>query len=406
MQVEGKSKKPTVISLFSGCGGLDLGFLESNLYEIIAAYDRDKRAIETYNKNNDPKGKVRDLRSEEIDEKTADIIIAGPPCQGFSTASGQIDHDARNDLLMQVARITRTIQPKLVVIENVASLANKRNQGYIKSLAAEFESLGYAISMKCLNAADFGVPQNRKRIFILARKHSIDPDVLEFLPFSNERCTVGMALSGISELSPNHRTKLMPEGSRHRLIAERIGFGQKLCNVRNSPNCIASWEIPNVFGEVNAEEIRVLEAIRTLRRRSRARNFGDADPVRLESLQYLLKLDCAPVLATLRDKGYVRTRDESFDLTNTFNGKYRRLNPRSLSPTVDTRFGDIRLFIHPTETRSLTPREAARLQGFPDTYIFPDEEVTAFRLIGNAVPPPLGLAVANAVRKLVDAKTN
>jgi DNA (cytosine-5)-methyltransferase 1 len=136
-----------------------------------------------------------------------------------------------------------------------------------------------------------------------------------------------------------------------------------------------------------------------LRRVHRTRNTGDADPVPISLLCSSVG-NCVPrLLKTLVEKGYLKQIGQAVDLTHTFNGKFRRLELDKASHTVDTRFGDPRYFLHPTEQRGFTLREAARIQGFPDSFVFSGDSKAHFRLIGNAVPPPMAKLIGKLIRK-------
>jgi DNA (cytosine-5)-methyltransferase 1 len=141
-----------------------------------------------------------------------------------------------------------------------------------------------------------------------------------------------------------------------------------------------------------------LIAIVRLRRRARRRNFGDADPVLPAQIDDYLGRSTADELGRLVDIGYLRWISPHIDLTHTYNGKYRRLAWQAPSPTVDTHFGDPRLFLHPDEQRSLSSREAARIQGFPDDFFLSGSRRDQFRMVGNAVPPPMARRIARFVR--------
>jgi DNA (cytosine-5)-methyltransferase 1 len=337
--------------------------------------------------------------SEGIDlGEIPDVIIAGPPCQGFSTGGGYKAEDPRNSLLLTTCKIISSVQPSLAVIENVVSLTNKRNRNHLDSAIQTLRQADYFCHVQILTASDFGVPQRRRRVLITARKNG-NP-FLDLVP-NRQSNTLGLALSGLTTGVANHFPVFPKTGSRHELIAKRIGPDQKLCNVRAGPSSIPTWEIPECFGITSKTERHILEAIRTLRRRNRKRDFGDADPVNCSELSFECPISDQMHIDTLLSKGYLRMVGDDIDLANTFNGKYRRLSSNGASPTVDTRFGEIQLFLHPTENRSLTVREAARIQGFSDDFRFPSSNRDAFRLIGNAVPPPMALAIALRCKELL-----
>lgn len=389
-----------VTSLFSGCGGLDHGF-EKLGFDVIEAFDFDAKAVATYNLNNKPVAKHRELTSGSIFGEASDVIIASPPCQGFSTAGGyRGEEDPRNELLLTAVDLIVAAKPKVAVIENVAALTNIKNRQLLERAILTLRAAGYAADYTILQVENFGVPQRRRRIFIVARREN---RAFNFDAFGRGQATVSVrsSLDGLDESMNGHLPRPLPEGSKHQAIARRIRQGQKLCNVRVSPNAVATWEIPEVFGPTTERNKTALRYIQKARRVDRVRNYGDADPVSLQTLHKGLGREAEGQVEELLSLGYLRRVGDNIDLTNTFNGKYRRLSLDDLSPTVDTRFGEFRLFLHPTEHRGMTIREAARIQGFPDSFQFPAEERTAFRQVGNAVPPPVAASVAGFVKELL-----
>lgn len=383
---------PTVASLFSGCGGFDLGF-ESEGFRSVAAFDIDPVAVDFYNKNVASVAKLADLASC-TPPILADVLIAGSPCQGFSTAGKRDLADPRNDLLVRAGEIALASRPQVFVLENVpAAIAGPHGTRW-EQVEAMLTSAGYSVRRVVAEGPTSGVAQLRKRLFMIAWRGSSETrvemeDVLA--PALSSR------LANIDDLQ-GHDPVLLPNGSRERKIAGHIKQGQKLCNVRVSEAAVATWDIPEVFGTVDSSETQVLQAIVRLRRRERRRSFGDADPVLPSTICDHLHRCCEQDLASLLAKGYLRKVEEYVDLRHTYNGKFRRLSLNSPSPTVDTHFGNPQLFLHPRENRGLTPREAARIQGFTDEFVLPTNRTQAFRLIGNAVPPPMGAKLARFVR--------
>ena len=139
-----------------------------------------------------------------------------------------------------------------------------------------------------------------------------------------------------------------------------------------------------------------------LRRLERRRDFGDADPVSVSALSEYIGFSTQVAVRDLLAKNYVRRIDKKYvDLTHTFNGKYRRLSWDDISYTVDTYFGNPKYFLHPTDHRGLTVREAARLQTFPDLFEFVGPEAEKYKMIGNAVPPQFAKAIAEQLRTLL-----
>lgn len=385
------------VSLFSGCGGFDLGLMDAGFVP-LQAYDHCAEAISHYQKNVCPRAEQADLTQvvPQISKK-ADIVIAGPPCQGFSTAGKRDLADERNHLLPLAARLAADLKPKVIVIENVAAAASGAHRQYWEEMEGHLRSQDYRTHTLKANAAEIGLPQTRSRLLMFAWRTRRDVD---FNLVSNPTGHLDEALSGVESLS-NHEPEPLAPDSRDYRIACRIGPGQKLSNVRGGPRSIHTWNIPEVFGKTTAAECAILEFIMRVRRQERIRDFGDADPVSVERLERQFKGQTRPLIQSLLHKGYLRRVGADFDLCHSFNGKYRRFQWTDKACTVDTRFGEAQLFLHPNEHRPFTVREAARIQGFPDNYLFHGTKRAAFRLIGNAVPPPMGRMVADFTSQLL-----
>jgi DNA (cytosine-5)-methyltransferase 1 len=383
-------------SLFSGCGGLDIGFAEAGFSPRLSV-DQDATALAVHRSHLASPVEQLDLTSADPSIPASariDVLLAGSPCQGFSTMGQRRIDDPRNSLLLVAARIAAKHRPKVVVAENVLGALSGEHRLYWEALHTSMRALGYKTKDFHVNSADFGVPQIRRRVVMISWR-TAKSDVADLR--GTAPTALRDVLSGLVG-QPNHSPSELPLGSKHRKIAERIGQGQKLTNARGGECAVHTWDIPEVFGRTNKREREVLEAVLRLRRQERKRDFGDADPV---STALLRKLYGDDVLGKLVEKGYLRKLVGHHDLTNTFNGKYRRLEMDGLSRTVDTRFGDYTSVLHPTEHRSFTVREAARIQGFPDNIVFSGTIKDQFRMIGNAVPPPMALAIAKAVQGLL-----
>jgi DNA (cytosine-5)-methyltransferase 1 len=323
-----------------------------------------------------------------------DVLLAGSPCQGFSTAGLRKVDDPRNSLLLVAPRIAKKLRPKVIVAENVLGAISGSHAAFWEALHQQLRALGYHTGDLRVDSSDFGVAQKRQRIFLIAwRTKATQELTLEPKP----KKVLSDALANLEGVA-NHEPILLSSGSQDFKIASRIGQGQKLTNSRGGDLSIHTWHIPEVFGRTNKLEREVLDTTLKLRRQIRRRDFGDADPV---SAALLRKRFGGEVLQSLVDKGYLRKSGHYVDLTHTFNGKYRRQRLDSPTRTVDTRFGDHRLFLHPTENRAFTVREAARVQGFDDDFIFSGTVAQQFRMIGNAVPPPVAHSVAELVRRLL-----
>jgi len=386
-------------SLFSGCGGFDIGFVNAG-FRSNGAFDVDEHAVENFKANvNGPATRV-DLTDGIPNQRSLlgiDALIAGPPCQGFSTAGKRELHDERNSLLTLTGILALRVQPKVLVVENVSGALSGEHSRYFLELNSMMRTAGYYTHTLRCQTADLGMAQLRRRVLFFAWRTGRD---IKFNMPQIPPLPLRTVLHGACK-HPNHHPKQLQRQSREWMIAKRIKQGQKLSNVRGGLNAVATWDIPEVFGAVTEHERTVLELLRRLRRQERRRDYGDADPVSLPRLEAALGGEFHRLLESLIAKGYLKRVAEGVELVGTFNGKYRRLAWDKPSHTVDTRFGSPRYFLHPSQHRGFTVREAARIQGFPDNYVFRGKTQDQFRLIGNAVPPPLGALAASFTNQLL-----
>lgn len=388
------------LSLFSGCGGFDLGF-SAEKYICVKAFDSDPIAVSTYNNNHRRRiCGMLDLSEwrKELNQFVgkADVVIAGPPCQGFSVAGKRKLNDPRNHLLLRATEIAVRLRPSVFVLENVMATRSGRHKTYWRKAIAHLRANGYDTTELTLDCSRLGVPQMRRRVVLVASR--LKPRIEMRLPLEPVKI-LRDALVALPKGRSHHPVTISRLSRTHKIIS-RIGQGQQLSNVRNGTRSVHTWNIPEVFGKATKSEKEILEAMLVLRRRLRKRNRGDADPLSAGSIARFVGRSIVNDLHVLADKNYVRRIGSHFDLRNTFNGKYRRLSWDKPSYTVDTRFGVPRYFIHPDENRGFTVREAARIQGFPDTFNFPASQDDALRLIGNAVPPPAAQRLAASIKSV------
>lgn len=383
-------------SLYCGAGGLDIGFMAAG-FQCVAAFDADAVAVATYNRNLGHHAAAVDLRSRDSDVanalKRADLVLAGPPCQGFSTAGRNDPDDERNLHLQRVAELAVRSSAKAVVIENVRGLLGAKYRTQLDSCLRTLRESGFEVSCRLFDFSDYGVAQTRRRVIILGTR-GIAPVSLDGIRKRTKR-TLRDAIGNCPRL--HHGQGEMRLTARDMKIASQIAPGQRLTNVRSGPLSVHTWSIPEIFGAVSQHEMSVLEAISRLRRRQRRREVGDADPIRAEQVTEYLGKESDATLRALVDRGYVRRNEDRFDLTHTFNGKYKRLQWDECAPTVDTRFIEPRYFLHPEECRGFSVAEMAALQDFPKCYVFPDCLTTSSRLIGNAVPPRFAELLARQI---------
>jgi len=328
-----------------------------------------------------------------------DVIVAGPPCQGFSTLGKREKSDPRNELLVVPARFACELRPRFVIIENVSGARSPLNRHHLEESRLLLQAAGYKVTTIDVEMGWFGIAQRRRRTIQFAWQGNGEFRLPSTSSGQYPRLDdVLRDLGGVA----NHDPIPLAPGSRSARIARAIQPGQKLCNVRVSPAAVRTWAIPDVFGKTSQSARDVLEALVRLRRRARKRNWGDADPVGARELTRYVGFPVHSTLKRLLAQGYIRRCDDAYDLVNTFNGKYRRPSPEGLAPTVDTRFCDAHYVLHPHEDRPFTIREAARVQGFPDQYRFWGSQRAQRRLIANAVPPPAGEAIGRAVSEFLN----
>ncbi|MCU6498048.1 DNA cytosine methyltransferase [Rugamonas sp. A1-17] len=382
------------LSLFSGCGGFDLGFTKAG-FTCAGAVDIDKKALLVHERNILGPTYNFDLSHGTLPlgiPAQVDIVLAGSPCQGFSTLGKRDLDDPRNHLLIVGGKAAITLGAKVFVAENVMSVKSGQHRQYWDRLDSTMKEAGYRTKEVVIDSRQMGLAQSRRRIFLIAWRTGADGEI-QFPPIGSQ--TLRAALSGVEGLS-NHKPQWLVPDTDEFKIAAAIPPGHKLCNVRNGASAIHTWEIPSVFGQISEDDKKILTEIISLRRRIRVRKSGDADPLPLE---YLNKKFGNAAIDRLLSKNYIKkiAKNEMLvDLSYAFNGKYRRPSWDSHSITVDTRFCNPKYYLHPEFHRGFSTREAARLQGFPDDFIFSDHSHD-HTLIGNAVAPPVAQYIANFV---------
>ena len=426
-----------VVSLFSGCGGLDLGF-HSEGFEVVYACDSDSAAVECFNHNFGDVAFKRDVESEEFQNDlerltNIDVVLGGFPCQGFSKSGPKRKDDSRNTLYLSMVDAVRQLNPGVFVAENVDGMAQNYKGEFLSLISNDFTKLGYTVEHKILNAAAYGVPQYRRRIFFVGFRNDLNlesfkwPEETHICSNRNGEFKISHSSLNIPNLfEPNLKVlsdsvtikdkiyDLMNKTSvpdhtyiepseKEKDIMPRIGQGQKLCNVRFSDTSVYTWNIPKVFGEVTEREILILETIGKNRRKKKYGNIPNGNPLDIDIISNLADIQIEESeLLTLVEKGYLKKIEEKFDLKGAMfcSGLYKRPSWDSPSPTIITVFHSPRYFIHCEADRPFTIRECARLQSFPDNFEFLNSGISkkdAYRLIGNAVPPQLGSKIAGQV---------
>lgn len=402
-----------VISLFSGCGGMDLGFIQAG-FKIVWAGDNDFFAYQTYYFNLGPQINCVDLRNIRGDTiPDADILICGPPCQGFSNVGKRNPNDERNYLYQEVIKIVKTKCPKVVVIENVKGLKSFQEGSLLGKIIYELEKIGYATEWNIINTVNFGIPQNRERLFIIANNLGIN-GIITGIMEKNRNIPLKILKEAIGDIEEvgtlaNHFINYKVNGTYKRIM-NKISGGQKLCNTRLNNRSVHTWEIPDVFGRTTPLERDILITIAKHRRRKcyykEGFSWNDANPLSVDEILRITGGSKKETIDSLVQKGYLVAKGpDLYDLKHTFNGKFRRLRYDFPSEAILTNFGSPRNYIHPRADRPLTIRECARIQGFPDAFLFKGTVQSQYRQIGNAVPPPVSKIMANQIMSMLKGKT-
>lgn len=337
------------IDLFSGCGGMSLGF-EMAGFESLIAIDNWKDALVTYAHNRkNPKTLCADLHTlspkdveSQIGSSEVDVIIGGPPCQGFSVAGKRIIEDERNKLYKSFVAMVAHFRPRAFVMENVPNILSI-GEGVVKeSIFKDFESLGYKVACKVLLASDYGVPQNRRRAVFVGLKGDVDE--FDFaMPVVSHKVTTAEALSDLPE-------KSLAPGSPYQVEAQ--SEFQKL--MRAGSAGVSNHDITIH----NQKTIDIISLV--------------PDGCNYKSLP-----------AELQGVRKVHIA-------------WTRLNSKKPSITIDTGHNH---HFHYKYNRVPTARESARLQSFPDSFTFVGGKGSQLRQIGNAVPPLMAKALATILKK-------
>lgn len=351
--------KYRVLDLFCGCGGLTCGLDQVDGIKTVVALDFEPKAIATFEKNfPDTKCICGNICDEDIKKQIVDnslknkvnMIVGGPPCQGFSMKGKKLGlDDPRNFLFLEYVDLVKRILPEVFVIENVKGLIATENHYFINQIYAKFQELGYGLNHAVLNAHNFGVPQTRERTIIIGVK--------------------------------NGRIENMPSGC-----------GQVKTTVRDAISDLSylnSGEGDDQSDYINEPESDYQKAMRGKSTRLHNHKASNHAKVAIDKLKMI------PA------EGDKTSLPESLHGKQKFKTTWGRLIWDKPSPTIDTRFDTPSngRNSHPYLHRSITPREAARIQSFPDDFVFYGNKCAICKQIGNAVPPLLAKAIGEHIMK-------
>ena len=367
--------RPWAIDLFCGAGGLSLG-LEEGGFSVIAAADSDPVATETHSANiqgltwtgdlADPSGFIRQLDDWGIED--VDLLAGGPPCQPFSTAGmskiGDLvrrgdrrPRDERADLWRSFFAIVDRLNPRAMLFENVPNFAQAQGGAPLIALVDELESRGYGVHVEVLEAWRYRVPQHRSRLFVIG---IAGDGSFEWPTPIGRRPTVGQAIGDLPAVQADVRDEIQAyEGPPRSVLARLLRRG-----LRGSESLLIRDHVTRSVRPDDAEIYKLLEP-------------GDT------------YMDVPEHLRRYR--------------SDIFSDKYLRLSFEELSRTITAHIAkDGYWYIHPREDRTLSIREAARIQTFPDRFRFAGHPSSRYQQIGNAVPPLLASAIASSVKDALE----
>lgn len=344
-----ETKSLSFIDLFSGCGGLSHG-LEMSGHKCLLGVDANKEAIQTFAANHPHAdvylGDIKKLSDKKLKEllkgEKIDMVVGGPPCQGFSTVGrGEVD-DVRNQLFKEFVRIVKVTDPKVIIFENVTGLVAKKNQQILAQIFRYFEKLGYNMDARVLSAEEFGVPEKRRRTIIMGVKNGEC-----VFPVASHGSRVGKKIKTVKDAIKNLKA------GRGKIYNHDVDMAQ-------------------LSSKSDRERLKFIPSGRGIRYQTDEKEFLP------KRLWFGVKWD------ELREKRFRQTR-------------LQRLPLNEPSPTILTSRTS---YYHPVEPRYLTPREAAACQSFPNDFVFHGSQTAVFRQIGNAVPPLLAKALGESIKTI------
>ncbi len=361
-----KAKKGlTYIDLFSGAGGLSLGF-DRNNFTLIQAIDSDRNSIDTFKFNRKEKNNILCTDIQKIKKfKKANFLVGGPPCQGFSNANQQKKiKDERNKLYHHYLKYLDKSGAKYCLMENVIGLKNFYNE-----ISNDFSNFGFKTFYKIINTSEFGFPQNRKRLFIFGIKTKNEISFESFKNFVQKNLDKYRILytkkhdfnlfDAIGDLPI-----LKPKNIKNKTSLENdlYGYTVKKFKYKNTPySKLINGNINNKF---------------LLNHKTKYNNLRDI------KIYSLLKPGENSTAKSIKHLMPYRRREK------IFKDKFYKLDFNKKCKTITSHmYYDCHMYIHPNQARGLTPREAARVQGFPDNYYFCGGTNEWYRQIGNSVSP-------------------
>lgn len=346
-----------MIDLFSGCGGLSYGFEQAG-FSCLIGVDHDAPSLRTFNHNHPNAVPMQlDLSSDEsigkiidtLGEAKVDLIVGGPPCQGFSLTGTRKEHDTRNTLFYSMFKLAERTNPDFIVIENVPGITNLYDGRARRAILEEFDRLGYKAHEKLFYAPDFGVPQIRKRMFFVGCKPNYE---FEFPKATHNKDNFVTCEEAIGDL----------------------------------PSCRNS-----LGSEIAPYDSRASSAYQKLMRQDSNKLFNHVGTKHTDHV--------ISVIQQVPEGGNHKNLPPGVGESRKFNEAWTRYHSKKPSKTIDTGH---RNHFHYEWDRVPTVRENARLQSFPDRFQFLGPKTQQYKQVGNAVPPLLGEALGKRLLHLLE----
>lgn len=373
-------KKIAALDLFSGAGGFSLGMVNAGI-DVVAAIEYDKKIAATYKKNHrntimvnedirevpaTKQDKIYDSNKSQVviselfpdHVKQIDIIFGGPPCQGFSMAGRRIREnnlyleDERNMLFLDFWRMVSFFKPKIFILENVPGILSFDNGNFKNEIEEKFSSLGYNVSSKVLSSEQFGVPQKRKRAIFIGNRLGVDSE--QFFPVETHHET-------------NYVTVWDAIGD---LPSLKSGEGSELSEYAMEPQNEYQKRMRNNLSGAFYNHVASVHTNKTIE-----------------------------ILKLVKPGQTMKDLPAEYQTKSVHSGAYGRMKKDEPSYTLTTRINtpSVGRITHPIDDRTITPREAARIQSFPDNYHFLGDITSVGMQIGNSVPPVLGEALGKTI---------
>lgn len=356
------SKKFTCVDLFSGAGGLSRGFYDAG-YDVVLGVDFDEAALKTFKENH---GTAEAMKLDLFDHDNIDVIInylkdrdikldvlvGGPPCQGFSIAGPRDMNDKRNSLYLAMVKLADRLKPQAVVLENVPGMLQTNGGIGAKRIIQDFKEIGYNMTPKLLYAPDYGIPQIRKRVFFVGLRDS--DSIFEFPEATVDKEHYVTCEQAIGDL-PSLQTE---DGE--------IIYGDEIQNYVSNPQSDYQKKMRK-----NSDKV-----------------YNHIGSIPIDKTKKMISL-------VPEGKNY-KALPEEYQGIYKYHEALTRYHSQKPSNTINTGH---RSHFHYKWNRIPTVRESARLQSFPDDFIFYGNKSQQYRQVGNAVPPMLGQVVAKQLKQ-------